>query len=100
MKEDSVLHRDIAPVERKHVYDGVWGTNPSRIGHLQHANQRYYAEVPALALDEQSRLIEQVIRFAFDTLGADHLDVRVRNADQGRFCATGDSRNESSMAAM
>ena len=79
-----MLHRDMVPVERNHACDGVWGTNPSRVGHLQHANQRCYAEAPALALDEQSRLIEQVIRFAFDTLGADHLDVRVRCADPQR----------------
>jgi hypothetical protein len=44
---------------------------------LQGANQSYYVEVPALALDEQSRLIEQVILFALDTLGARHLDMRV-----------------------
>jgi hypothetical protein len=45
---------------------------------LQRRTQRsYYAEVPTGSLDEQSRLIEQVIRFAFETLGARHLDVRV-----------------------
>ena len=37
----------------------------------------YYAEVPARSLDEQSQLVDQVIRFALDTLGAYHLDVRV-----------------------
>src|SRR5207244_2575088 len=41
----------------------------------------YYAEVPALALDEQSRLIEQAILFAFDTLGVRYLDVRVCGTD-------------------
>ena len=46
------------------------------------APQRYYAEVPAGALEEQSRLIEQVIHFALDTLGVRHLDVRVRDADR------------------
>jgi hypothetical protein len=33
--------------------------------------------VPALTLDEQSRLIEQVFRFALDTLGVRHPEVRV-----------------------
>lgn len=47
---------------------------------LQGANQSYYVEVPALALDEQSRLIEQVILFALDTLGARHLDMRVQRS--------------------
>lgn len=41
------------------------------------AQHSYCAEVPALSLDEQSRLIEQLIGLAFDTLGARHLDVRV-----------------------
>jgi hypothetical protein len=44
------------------------------------ARQSYYAEVPAGPLDEQSQLIEQVIRFALDTLGARYLDVRVVGA--------------------
>ena len=95
-----MFNRDMVPVERNRGCDGRWATNPSRVPRLQHANQRYYAEVPALALDEQSRLIEQLISLAFDALGARHLDVRVRCADQGRFCATGDSRNESSIAAI
>jgi hypothetical protein len=49
---------------------------------LQYENQRYYAEVSAHSLDEQSRLIEQVMSFAFETLGVRHLDVRVVGADQ------------------
>jgi hypothetical protein len=44
--------------------------------------QRYYVEVLAGSLDEQSQLIEQVIRFAFDTLGVRHVDMRVRGADR------------------
>jgi hypothetical protein len=48
----------------------------------QRVRRSHYAEVPIGSLDEQSQLIEQVIRFAFDTLGADHLDVRVLGADQ------------------
>ena len=41
----------------------------------------YRAEVPAALLDEQSSLIEQIINFAFDTLGALRLEVRVREAE-------------------
>ena len=48
---------------------------------LQRASQGYYAEVPALTLDEQSRLVDQVIGIAFETLGVRHLDVRVCGAD-------------------
>jgi hypothetical protein len=47
---------------------------------LQRTDQSYDAEVPALVLDEGSRLIDQVIRFAFETLGARHLEVRVSRA--------------------
>lgn len=38
----------------------------------------YRVEIPADMLDEQSSLIERVIAFAFDTLGARRVDVRVR----------------------
>ncbi len=47
----------------------------------QGAPRSCYAEVPLGSFDEQSRLVDQVIRFAFDTLGVRHLDVRVRGAD-------------------
>jgi hypothetical protein len=47
----------------------------------QGAPQSCYAEVPLGSFDEQSRLVEQVLLFAFDTLGVRHLDVRVRGAD-------------------
>jgi hypothetical protein len=44
---------------------------------LYRTNQGCYAEVPALALDQQSRLVDRLIGFAFETLGARHLEVRV-----------------------
>ena len=53
----------------------------------QRANQRYYAEVPALALDEQSRLIDQVIGFAFETLGVRHLKVYVSGPEMASLAA-------------
>jgi hypothetical protein len=48
----------------------------------RHTLRSHYAEVPTGSLDEQSQLIEQVISFAFDTLGVRHLDVRVFSVDQ------------------
>ena len=56
--------------------------HPSDIALRLQQKGRYYAEVPVLALDEQSRLIEQVIDLAFDTLGVRHLEVRVCGAGQ------------------
>src|SRR5262245_46780394 len=82
MKEERMFNRDMVAVERNDARDGLWGTNPSRAPRLQRAEGRYYAEVPALGLDEQSLLIEQLIGLAFDALGARHLDVRVRGAEQ------------------
>lgn len=38
----------------------------------------YRVDIPANTLDEHNSLIERVIAFAFDTLGARHVDVRVR----------------------
>ncbi|MFL5805419.1 MAG: hypothetical protein ACJ8CR_27245 [Roseiflexaceae bacterium] len=40
----------------------------------------YSAVMPAHALDEHGSLIDQLIRFAFDTLGAQHLDLRIYEA--------------------
>ena len=42
----------------------------------------YYAAVPAHLLDEQSNLIDRLIDFAFDTLGALHLEVRVYDSSE------------------
>jgi hypothetical protein len=41
----------------------------------------YYAAVSALLLDEQGALIDSIIRFAFDTIGARHLNLRVFHAE-------------------
>jgi hypothetical protein len=38
------------------------------------------AAVPAHCLDEHGCLIDQLIHFAFDTLGAQHLDLRIYEA--------------------
>jgi hypothetical protein len=43
--------------------------------------QSYYVAVPEQLLDEQSSLIDLLISFAFDTLGARHLDVRICAAE-------------------
>jgi hypothetical protein len=37
----------------------------------------YSAALPAQFLDEQGCLIDALIRLAFDTLGAQHLDLRI-----------------------
>ena len=63
-----------------HHHDHTCGLQSIRAPLLQRANQSYYAEVPALALDEQSQLVDQIIRFAFETLGVRHLEVRVSGA--------------------
>ena len=47
----------------------------------RHPGQRSYAAVvPAHALDEHGCLIDELIRFAFDSLGAQRLDLRVYEA--------------------
>ena len=38
---------------------------------------RYYVELSLEALDEQGSLIDSVIRFTFDTLNVQHLDLRI-----------------------
>ena len=47
----------------------------------RHKQQSYCAEVPVSLLDEESSLIDRIISFAFDTLGARQLKLRVRDAE-------------------
>ena len=44
---------------------------------LTNIRQGYYAAVPAHLLDPENRVIDELISFAFDTLGASRLNVRV-----------------------
>ena len=60
-----------------HHHDHTCSLQSSCAPLLQRAIQGYFAEVPAQPLDEQSRLIEQLIGLAFDTLGARYLELRV-----------------------
>jgi hypothetical protein len=68
--------------------DGSLLKEPRKLRHPRPAESRptprqpsYRAEIPAALLDEQSSLIERIINFAFDTLGARHVDVRVRESE-------------------
>ena len=61
--------------------DGSLLKEPRRLRHPQPAQPSYRAEVPAALLDEQSSLIERIINFAFDTLGALRVDLRVRESE-------------------
>jgi hypothetical protein len=53
----------------------VWSDRPQPIALDQLAGCR--AEVPCALLDEQGKLLDSLIDFAFDVLGACYLDVRV-----------------------
>jgi hypothetical protein len=46
-------------------------------GRRPNKRQHYYAMVPAYVLDQESTIIDDLIGFALDTLGAQCLDVRV-----------------------
>ena len=50
---------------------------PGRRFFFTNEHQGYYAAVPADLLDHENSIIDELIGFAFDTLGARHLDVRV-----------------------
>ena len=50
---------------------------PGRRQLFTNEQQGYYAAVPAGLLDCRNTIIDELIDFAFDTLGAWHLDVRV-----------------------
>lgn len=61
--------------------DGSLLKEPRKPRHNQLALTSYQVEFPAELLDEQNSLIDRIISFAFDTLGAQRLDVRVREAE-------------------
>ena len=48
-------------------------------GYCTNKQLSYYAIVPADMLDRENTVIDELIGFALDTLGARHLDVRVYN---------------------
>ena len=61
--------------------DGSLLKEPRKPRHNQLALPSYKVEFPAALLDEQNSLIDRIISFAFDTLGARRFDVRVREAE-------------------
>ena len=61
--------------------DGSLLKEPRRPRQNQLASPSYHVEFPAALLDEQNSLIDRIISFAFDTLGVQRLDVRVREAE-------------------
>jgi hypothetical protein len=61
--------------------DGSLIKEPRKRRHQQPAMSSYRVDLPAELLDEQNSLIERIISFAFDTLGARQLNVRVREAE-------------------
>ena len=61
--------------------DGSLTREPEQRQLLRPKKQTYSAQLPAQLLDEQSSLIDRLIDFAFDTLGARRLEVRIREAE-------------------
>ena len=59
--------------------DGSLVKEPRSPRHPQPQHASYRAEIPAALLDEQSSLIVRIINFAFDTLDARRVDLRVRD---------------------
>ena len=50
--------------------------------HPADAQGRCYAAIPFRLLDEQSDILDRVIHFAFDTLGARQLELRIDDGDE------------------
>lgn len=61
--------------------DGSLLKEPIHQRQTQSKDESYRVEIPAQLLDEQSGLIDRIIAFAFDTLGAQRVDVRVRECE-------------------
>lgn len=61
--------------------DGSLIKEPRKLRQPQAESPSYRVAFPATLLDEQNSLIERIISFAFDTLDARQLNVRVREAE-------------------
>lgn len=61
--------------------DGSLIREPSDAKRFADRQPSYYAELPASVLDEQSSVIDRIISFAFDTIGARNLKLRVRDTE-------------------
>lgn len=61
--------------------DGSLIREPSDTRPIETMQPCYCAGLPASLLDEQSSLIDRIIGFAFDTVGARYLHLRVRDAE-------------------
>jgi len=59
-------------------------------GHCASERQGYYAAVPAHVLDHENNVIDELISFAFDTLGSRCLDVRVYHETAARAPVEGE----------
>ena len=57
--------------------DGSFAKQPGQCRRFTYKLLDYYAAVPAHLLGRENHVIGDLIRFAFDTLGAWRLDVRV-----------------------
>ena len=62
--------------------------------------QSYYAMVPAGVLDCESIVIDELISFAFDTLGAWRLDVRVYDEAATKALVEGEPERQKESSAM
>ena len=64
-----------------HNHDRHWDQDRAHTPPHRPGQRSYSAVVPAHALDEHGCLIDQLIQFAFDILGAHHLELRVYEAN-------------------
>jgi hypothetical protein len=71
--------------------DGSIEKEPGQRRLFKNKRQGYYAAVPAHLLDDQSTLLDRLIGFAFDTLDAQRLEVRVYDASEGQLLLPNES---------
>jgi hypothetical protein len=57
--------------------DGSLVRDPGRRRTMAVEKQSYYTELPRDRLDEQTSLMEQLFAYAFDVVGARHVELRV-----------------------
>ena len=77
--QDSIVRSITMLTQNKHSSSKV--PDCDQLSHPPDAGGRCYAAIPFRLLDEQSDILDRVIHFAFDTLGARQLELRIYDGD-------------------
>jgi hypothetical protein len=78
--QDSIVRSITMLTQNNHSSSKI--SDRDQPSHPANAEGRCYAAIRFRLLDDQSDILDRVIHFAFDTLGARHLELRIYDGDE------------------